>query len=61
MIKNSSILKKDEAGKVLEVLEANETEMPNNWNKRYKENMDKISVWESLDAYNIISDNKVLC
>ena len=31
-----SVIDKAEAGKVLEVLEANETEMSNNWNKRYK-------------------------
>ena len=36
-----SVIDKAEAGKVLEVLEANETEMSNNWNKRYKENMEK--------------------
>ena len=37
-----SVIDKAEAGKVLEVLEANETEMSNNWNKRYKENMEKM-------------------
>ena len=37
-----SVINKEEAGKVLEILEANETEMSNNWNKRYKENMDKM-------------------
>ena len=36
-----SVIDKAEAGKVLEVLEANETEMSNNWNKRYKENMER--------------------
>ena len=40
-IGDRSIIGKDEAGKVLEVLEANETEMSNNWNKRYGDNMDK--------------------
>ena len=33
-----SVINKEEAGKVLQVLEANETEMSNSWNKRYKEN-----------------------
>lgn len=45
-----SIIGKEEAGKVLQVLEANETEMPNNWNKRYKENMDKM---KSGDIYEV--------
>ena len=35
-----NVINKDEAGKVLQVLEADETQMPNNWNKRYKENME---------------------
>lgn len=45
-----SIIGKEEAGKVLKVLEANETEMSNNWNKRYKENMDKM---KSGDIYEV--------
>ena len=31
-----NVINKDEAGKVLQILEADETQMPNNWNKRYK-------------------------
>lgn len=31
-----NIINKEEAGKVLEILEANETEMSNNWNKDIK-------------------------
>ena len=48
-----SVIDKAEAGKVLEVLEANETEMSNNWNKRYKENMEKMksgSIYEVADV-----------
>ena len=45
-----SIIGKEEASKVLQVLESNETEMSNNWNKRYKENMDKM---KSGDIYEI--------
>ena len=53
-----SVINKDEAGKVLEVLEANETEMPNNWNKRYKENMEKMksgNVYEIADVVRNLS------
>lgn len=53
-----SVIDKAEAGKVLEVLEANETEMPNNWNKRYKENMEKMksgSIYEVADVVRNLS------
>lgn len=53
-----SIIDKTEAGKVLEVLEANETEMSNNWNKRYKENMEKMksgSIYEVADVVRNLS------
>lgn len=45
-----NVINKEEAGKVLEILEANETEMSNNWNKRYKENMEKM---KSGDIYEV--------
>ena len=53
-----SIIDKAEAGKVLEVLEANETEMSNNWNKRYIENMEKMksgSIYEVADVVRNLS------
>ena len=53
-----SVIDKAEAGKVLEVLEANETEMSNNWNKRYKENMEKMksgSIYEVADVVRNVS------
>ena len=53
-----SVIDKAEAGKVLEVLEANETEMSNNWNKRYKENMEKRksgSIYEVADVVRNLS------
>lgn len=53
-----SVIDKVEAGKVLEVLEANETEMSNNWNKRYKENMEKMksgSIYEVADVVRNLS------
>ena len=52
------IIDKEEAGKVLQVLEANETEMSNNWNKRYKENMEKMksgSIYEVADVVRNLS------
>lgn len=45
-----SIINKDEVEKVFNVLEENETEMSNNWNKRYRDNMDKM---KSGDIYEI--------
>ena len=53
-----NVIDKAEAGKVLEVLEANETEMSNNWNKRYKENMEKMksgSIYEVADVVRNLS------
>ena len=53
-----SVIDKAEAGKVLEVLEANETEMSNNWNKIYKENMEKMksgSIYEVADVVRNLS------
>ena len=53
-----SVIDKAEAGKVLEVLEANEPEMSNNWNKRYKENMEKMksgSIYEVADVVRNLS------
>lgn len=53
-----SVIDKSEARKVLEVLEANETEMSNNWNKRYKENMEKMksgSIYEVADVVRNLS------
>lgn len=53
-----SVIDKAEAGQVLEVLEANETEMSNNWNKRYKENMEKMksgSIYEVADVVRNLS------
>ena len=45
-----NIIDKEKAGKVLEILEENETEMSNNWNKRYRDNMEKM---KSGDIYEI--------
>ena len=45
-----SVINKEEASKVIAVLEHNETEMSQNWNKRYRDNMEKM---KSGDAYEI--------
>ena len=53
-----NIINKSEAGKVLEILEANETEMSSNWNKRYQENMNKMktgSIYEIADVVRNLS------
>ncbi len=53
-----SVINKEEAGKVLQILEANETEMSNNWNKRYKENMEKMksgNIYEIADVVRNLS------
>ena len=60
-----SIIKEDDVQKVLGILEENETEMSNNWNKRYRDNMDKMrsgNIYEVADvvtATPIVSDGKV--
>lgn len=45
-----SIIDEETAGKVFKVLESNSTEMSMNWNKRYRDNMDKI---KSGDVYEV--------
>ena len=45
-----NIIDKTEAEKVFNILEQDETEMEKNWNKRYRENMDKM---KSGDIYEV--------
>ena len=45
-----SIIDKSSAAKVFEILEEDETEMSMNWNKRYRDNMDKM---KSGDIYEV--------
>ena len=45
-----NIINKEEAAKVMSVLGQNETEMSQNWNKRYSDNMDKM---KSGDIYEV--------
>ena len=45
-----NVIDKSSADRVISVLEQNETDMDKNWNKRYRDNMDKI---KSGDIYEI--------
>lgn len=45
-----NVIDKTEAEKVINVLEQDETEMEKNWNKRYRDNMDKM---KSGDIYEV--------
>ena len=45
-----NIIGKESANKVFQILEENETEMSTNWNKRYRDNMDKM---KSGDIYEV--------
>ena len=45
-----SIIDKSDVSKVLNILEEDETEMSDNWNKRYRDNMDKM---KSGDIYEV--------
>ena len=53
-----SVINKEEAQKVMSVLEQDETEMSNNWNKRYRDNMDKMrsgNIYEVADVVRNLS------
>ena len=45
-----NVINKEEAAKVMSVLGENETEMSQNWNKRYRDNMEKM---KSGDIYEV--------
>lgn len=45
-----NIIDKNDVSKVLNILEEDETEMSDNWNKRYRDNMDKM---KSGDIYEV--------
>lgn len=48
------IIGKDGVNKVFEVLEHDETEMSDNWNKRYKENLDKIKTGDVYQVADVV-------
>ena len=49
------IISKDEVGKVLEVLRNKELDMSSNWNRRYRENMEKIKSGNIYDVAEVVS------
>ena len=53
-----SIINETDVPKVLGILEEDETEMSNNWNKRYRDNMDKMrsgNIYEVADVVRNLS------
>ena len=53
-----NVIDKIEAEKVINVLEQDETEMEKNWNKRYRDNMDKMksgNIYEIADVVRNLS------
>ena len=53
-----NIISEQEVPKVLGILEEDETEMSNNWNKRYRDNMDKMrsgNIYEVADVVRNLS------
>ena len=53
-----NVIDKTEAEKVINILEQNETEMEKNWNKRYRDNMDKMksgNIYEIADVVRNLS------
>ncbi len=53
-----NIINSDGANKVLQILSQNETEMSDNWNKRYKDNLEKM---KTGDVYEIADIVRNLC
>ena len=45
-----NVIDEKSANSVLQVLEKDETEMSNNWNKRYRENLDKMKTGDIYDV-----------
>lgn len=49
-----TIIAKDEIGMVREVLGAGSTEMSGNWNRRYRENMEKLKTGDILQVAEVV-------
>jgi CarD family transcriptional regulator len=49
-----NIINKEDANKVFEILEENETEMAQNWNKRYRENMEKMKTGDVYEIADVV-------
>ena len=48
------VIKKDQVEKVVAVLSQHKTSMPNNWNRRYRVNMDKIKSGDILEVADVV-------
>ncbi|MBP3596763.1 MAG: CarD family transcriptional regulator [Clostridia bacterium] len=48
------IIDKETAGKVVKILEQESTEMSMNWNKRYRDNMDKLKTGDIYEVADIV-------
>ena len=48
------IVDKETAGKVMKILEQDSTEMSMNWNKRYRDNMDKLKTGDIYEVADIV-------
>lgn len=49
-----SVIDKQSANNVLEVLEKDETEMSNNWNKRYRDNLEKMKTGDIYEIADVV-------
>ncbi len=49
-----SVIDEKSANSVLQVLEKDETEMSNNWNKRYRENLDKMKTGNIYEVADVV-------
>lgn len=49
-----SVIDEKSANSVLQVLEKDETEMSNNWNKRYRENLDKMKTGDIYQVADVV-------
>lgn len=49
-----NVIDKQNANSVLNVLEKDETEMSNNWNKRYRENLDKMKTGDIYEVADVV-------
>ena len=49
-----NVIDKQSASNVLDVLEKDETEMSNNWNKRYRENLDKMKTGDIYEVADVV-------
>ena len=49
-----SVLDSEGANRVLKILEADETEMSQNWSKRYRENLDKMKTGDIFEVADVV-------